>query len=236
MDEKSPQSAKVEQTDPAMGEVLNFPSRRKSRQQKSKKVKPQTQKGTSPNKGYEATGRTREYLNQSEIDQLLAKTKSTGQKGRRHRNYCIILMMFRHGLRVSEAADLRWSDLDFSEGTILVRRLKGSRTATHYLNGDETRALRRLQRESVKTPYIFVDSQGKPLADTAIASMIRRLGDGLFGFPIHSHMLRHSCGHALAMKGIDTRALQHYLGHVDIRHTTRYTELSPVRFRNIWDK
>lgn len=236
MVKKSRQPAKVEQSDPAMGEVIDLLSRQKSRQQGREKVNPQTQKRTSPNKGYAASGRTREYLTEGEIDLLLAKTKSTGQKGRRHRNFCIILVMFRHGLRVGEAADLRWSDFDFSVGTLLVRRLKGSKSSTHFLTGDETRALRRLQRESIQTPFVFVDSLGKPLDPTAIAGMIRRLGKGLFGFPIHSHMLRHSCGHALAMKGVDTRALQDYLGHIDIKHTTRYTELSPVRFRNIWDK
>jgi hypothetical protein len=46
-------------------------------------------------------------------------------------------------------------------------------------------------------------------------------------FPIHPHMLRHACGFKLANDGQDTRALQHYLGHKNIQHTVRYTELSP---------
>ena len=236
MDENLPQPGKVEQNGSDMAEILDFPSVRKSRPQKFRKVKGKEKKGTSPNKGYQASGRTREHLSQGEIDQLLAKARSTGQKGKRHRNYCLILVMYRHGLRVSEAADLRWSDFSFDDGTVLIRRIKKGRDSTHYLTGDETRALRRLQRESVTSPYVFVDGQGKPLDSTAIARMIERMGRGLFGFPIHSHMLRHSCGHVLAMKGVDTRALQDYLGHIDIRNTTRYTALSPVRFRNLWDK
>ena len=54
------------------------------------------------------------------------------------------------------------------------------------------------------------------------------------GFPAHPHMLRHACGFALANKGHDTRALQAYLGHRNIQHTVRYTELSPGRFKDFW--
>ena len=175
------------------------------------------QAGKSPNRGYAATGRTREYLTEAEIDELLQKARNSGQKQKRHRNYCIILEMFRHGLRVSEAVDLRWSDYDFATGTVLVRRRKHGRDSTHYLTGDEIRALKRLQRETKHpSPFLFLDGREKPLETSAIASAIKRLGVGLFGFPIHAHMLRHSCGHALAMRGMDTRALQDYLGHVGL--------------------
>jgi site-specific recombinase XerD len=53
-------------------------------------------------------------------------------------------------------------------------------------------------------------------------------------FPLHPHMLRHACGYKLANDGHDTRALQHYLGHKNIQHTVRYSELSPERFRDFW--
>ena len=54
------------------------------------------------------------------------------------------------------------------------------------------------------------------------------------GFPAHPHMLRHAFGFALANKGHDTRALQAYLGHRNIQHTVRYTELSPGQFKDFW--
>jgi len=53
-------------------------------------------------------------------------------------------------------------------------------------------------------------------------------------FPIHPHMLRHSTGYALAAKGMDTRRLQHYLGHAAITNTVRYTAMSPEPFKDIW--
>lgn len=62
--------------------------------------------------------------------------------------------------------------------------------------------------------------------------MVERAGiEAELGFPVHPHMLRHACGFALANKGQDTRALQAYLGHRNIQHTVRYTELSPGRFK-----
>jgi len=53
-------------------------------------------------------------------------------------------------------------------------------------------------------------------------------------FPIHPHMLRHACGFKLANDGHDTRALQHYLGHRNIQHTVRYTDMAPDRFKDFW--
>ncbi|MBT9159571.1 MAG: Tyrosine recombinase XerC [Dehalococcoidia bacterium] len=143
--------------------------------------------------------------------------------------------MYRHGLRVCECADLRWSDFDFAEGTLLVRRIKGSKTGTHYLEGHELRALRRWQRLAPSSPFVFTGTNGSPLAAVAISTMIKRLGAGLFQFPIHAHMLRHSCGYYLANKGIDTRTIQDYLGHRNIQNTERYTALSPLKFKGLWD-
>ena len=223
--EPAAQSSKVEQTDIDMGEVLAFPSR--------PSLKPiATKKGTSPNKGHKATGRSREYLTIAEMEHLLAAAKQSGRNS--FRNYLLCLLIYRHGLRVSEAADLRWSDVNFEGGTMLVRRLKGSKDSTHYLEGDELRSLRKLQREQQTSPFLFTDGRGSPLASTAIASMIKRLGVGLFAFPIHAHMLRHACGYYLANKGIDTRTIQDYLGHRNIQNTERYTQLAPNKFKRLW--
>lgn len=190
-------------------------------------------KGTSPNKGHRATGRSREYLTIAEMEQLLEAAKKSGRNS--FRNFVLCLLIYRHGLRVSEAADLRWSDVNFGEGTMLVRRLKGSKDSTHYLEGDELRSLRKLQREQAQaSPFLFTDGKGSPLANTAIASMIKRLGVGLFSFPIHAHMLRHACGYFLANKGIDTRTIQDYLGHRNIQNTERYTQLAPNKFKGLW--
>ena len=102
--------------------------------------------------------------------------------------------------------------------------------------GDELRALRRLQREQEpKSPFVFTSERGAPFTTAGFARMIERAGKvAKLSFKPHPHMLRHACGYALANRGHDTRALQAYLGHRNIPHTVRYTELSPTRFKKFW--
>jgi type 1 fimbriae regulatory protein FimE len=98
------------------------------------------------------------------------------------------------------------------------------------------RALRRLQREATTpSPYVFVSERGAPLSVAGYQRMLARAGESAkFGFLVHSHMLRHSCGYKLANDGQDTRAIQHYLGHRSIASTVRYTALAPDRFKGFW--
>jgi type 1 fimbriae regulatory protein FimB len=232
----SDQTLKVEQNDLGedVGQIIRFPNPDERRLVKPElAIAPPEKKGTSPNQGYAATGRTREYLTETEMDKLLVQSKQFGRASHHQRNYAIVLMTYRHGLRASEAADMRWSDIDFDKGTVLVRRCKGSDDSTHFLQGDELRALRKLQRESKPSPFIFGG-----MAETAISTLVKRLGGKaghyLLGFPVHAHMLRHSCGYYLANKGIDTRTIQAYLGHKNIENTVRYTKLAPGKFKGLW--
>ena len=69
----------------------------------------------------------------------------------------------------------------------------------------------------------------------AFHAVVGRIGTrAKMPFSVHPHMLRHACGYALANAGHDTRVLQAYLGHKNIQHTVRYTELAPDRFRDFW--
>jgi len=121
--------------------------------------------------------------------------------------------MFRHGLGVSEAVDLKWDQVDFKKGSIHINRLKNGKHATHYLEGDEMRALRRLRRENPKGPFIFLSERGGPLTRSTVNKLVERAGrEAEIEFPVHPHMLRHACGYYLANKGIDTRTIQDYLG------------------------
>ena len=165
------------------------------------------------------------------MDRLLAALK-TNRNG--HRDWLIGLIIYRHGMRVSEACDLRWDDLDLSKRTITVRRLKGSTDSVHYLERDELIGLRRLQREQgPRSAYVFVNERRQPFGRMGIGRMIERAGEAAkLTFPVHVHMLRHSTGFALAGKGMDTRRLQHYLGHASITNTVGYTAMSPEPFKD----
>jgi type 1 fimbriae regulatory protein FimB/type 1 fimbriae regulatory protein FimE len=156
-----------------------------------------------------------------------------------HRDWLIGLLIYRHGLRVSEACDLRWDDLDLTKRTIIVRRLKGSTDSSHYLDRDELAGIKLLRRQqeakSIKSAYVFVNERGEPFRRMGIARMIERAGEtAKLPFPVHVHMIRHSTGYALAARGMDTRRLQHYLGHASITNTVRYTAMSPEPFKDIW--
>jgi type 1 fimbriae regulatory protein FimB/type 1 fimbriae regulatory protein FimE len=179
--------------------------------------------------------RTREYLTEAEVEKLM-----TAAKGNRHghRDATMVLVTYRHGLRVSELVDLRWDQVDFKTATLHVRRVKAGTPSTHPILGDELRVLRRLQREQEpKSPFVFTSERGAPFATAGFARMVERAGiEAGFSFKAHPHMLRHACGYALANRGHDTRALQAYLGHRNIQHTVRYTELSPTRFKDFWRK
>ena len=187
--------------------------------------------GTVPNRRANDALRTRSYLTEAEVDTLL-KVAKQGRNG--HRDQLMLLIAYRHGLRVSELCDLHWSDVDFKAGTLHVRRLKGSRDSTHFLEGDELRGLRRLHRAR-RSPFVFVSERGGPISPAGFRKQLARWSQKAgIGFPVNPHMLRDACGHALANKGMDTRSLQHYLGHASIQHTVRYTELAPARYKGIW--
>lgn len=82
---------------------------------------------------------------------------------------------------------------------------------------------------------MFTSERGAPFSTASFARMVERTGrEAKLPFKPHPHMLRHACGYALANKGHDTRALQAYLGHRNIQHTVRYTELLPTRIKDFW--
>lgn len=177
--------------------------------------------------------RTREYLTEAEVERLIKAAKSNryGQ-----RNSTMILVAYRHGLRAVEVVDLQWDQVDFTAATLQVQRVKQGTPSTHPVCGDELRSLRRLQREQEpKSPFIFTSERGAPFTTAGFAKMVERAGKSAsLSFKAHPHMLRHACGYTLANRGHDTRALQAFLGHKQIQHTVRYTELSPTRFKGFW--
>ncbi|MEG4037526.1 tyrosine-type recombinase/integrase [Microcoleus sp. S36b_A4] len=211
--------------------VIPFPTRGPRLLKVRESVSPPQK--TSSNRRTYLEVRDREYLFEDEVDAMV-KAARKGRWG--HRDSTLILIGYRHGLRISELVNLRWQQINLKTAHIHVRRLKGSRPSVHPLSGEEMRALRQLQRDFPDSPYLFVSERGGPMTADAARKMIRKSGEGAeLQFPVHPHMLRHGCGYYLAAKGIDTRAIQDYLGHANIHHTVRYTQLAPQRFEGFWD-
>ena len=197
-------------------------------------VAPSRVNATVPIRPTNSELRTREYLTGQEVERLMKTAAKAGRYG--HRDATLILLTYRHGLRAAEVADLQWSQVTLGKNAALhVRRVKNGSPSVHPLKGDEQRALRKLQRDYPDSDHLFVTQHGAPFSAPAVNRMIVRLGERAgMPFPVHAHMLRHSCGFALAAAGHDTRAIQAWLGHKAIQHTVRYTELSPSRFRSFW--
>ena len=134
----------------------------------------------------------------------------------------MILLAFRHGLRASELCDLQWTQVDFEAAAMAVNRVKHGTPSIHPLTGRELRALRRLHREAEgQSPFLFVSERGSPMTVSNFQKLINRACEAAkLKIKVHPHMLRHS--------------LQAYLGHKNIQHTVRYTELAPTRFKGWW--
>ena len=176
--------------------------------------------------------RSREHLTETEVEKLIEAARGNRYG---HRDTTMILVAYRHGLRASEVCDLRWEQIDWNSATLHVRRVKSGKPSTHPIRGDELRALRKLQREAPKSPFVFVSERGGPFTTDSLNWMIKRVGQKTsIPFQVHSHMLRHAAGYKLAGDGHDTRSIQDYLGHKNIQHTVRYTELSPTKFKDFW--
>jgi integrase len=190
-------------------------------------------RGRPPRRRPNTESRAREYLTGEEVGKLIAVA---GNNRYGHRDATLVLIAYRHGLRPAEAVALRWDQIDFRHSQIHVARVKGSAASVHPLTGRELRALRRLQREQEPaSSFVFTSERGAPFASGGFRTLIARLGEAAgFDFRVHPHMLRHACGFKLANDGVDTRSLQAYLGHRNIQHTVRYTELAPTRFRDFW--
>ncbi len=178
--------------------------------------------------------RSREYLSTNEIEKIRKAARNFGRHG--HRDDTLILLMFRHGLRVGEVTILRWEQIDFQQGFLHVKRIKNGLASTHPLRGVEMRALRKLKRDYNSSTYVFVSERKAPLTKRTVQHIITRAGRlADLDFTIHPHMLRHSTGFYLANKGHDTRSIQGYLGHANIKNTVIYTALSHQRFNEFWD-
>jgi type 1 fimbriae regulatory protein FimB/type 1 fimbriae regulatory protein FimE len=196
----------------------------------SKAEKPTVKGGRGKNADY----RQREYLSEKEIEQLLAAAGESRNPGR---DRLLILMAYRHALRVSELVDLRWQQVHLDSATIDICRRKNGTPGIHGLQGDELRLLRALRREHPHADFVFLSERKAPLSVDGAQKLIERLGESArLQFPIHAHMLRHAAGYALAARGVDTRTLQAFMGHKSIANTVIYTAVADKRIRNIWGK
>lgn len=178
-------------------------------------------------------GRPRELpkiLSTGEIAALMAAPNLDCPTGLRNR--CMLELMYRSGLRVSETCGLHMRDIDFDDGVIQLRAAitKGSVDAVAYFDGSVGPLLERWKAErrrfGARRPHLFTTLQGGPIDRRYCWSMMRRYARRAgIERDVHPHMLRHTYATALLREGFDLREVQQLLRHADIRTTTIYTHL-----------
>ena len=151
-------------------------------------VKPATQKrAVGPLRRPNSELRSREHLTETEVEKLIEAAKGNRHG---HRDATMVLVAYRHGLRASEICDLRWDQIDFTSATLHVHRVKNGKPSTHPVRGDELRALRKLEREAPKSPFVFVTERGGPFTTDSFNWLVKRAGQkGALSVPS-------SCTHA----------------------------------------
>jgi type 1 fimbriae regulatory protein FimE len=186
-----------------------------------------------PQRKRSTSRRTRDYLRPNEVDRLMDVAQSKGRHA--HRNYTMILLCFRHGLRLGELTELQWRQVDLRRKVLRVTRKSNGLSSTHPLRPVELKALRQLKKMYPRSRNVFVSSKGKPLSGRSVSRIVTELAtDAGIRFHVSVRMLRHGCGHALAQAGHNVVAVKHYLGHQNIQHTLRYFDLPQNPFKDFW--
>jgi type 1 fimbriae regulatory protein FimE len=159
----------------------------------------------------------RQWLTEDEVERIIRH--AAGDRDR-----LMILVAYRHGLRVSELIHLRWQQVNLDTGRLAVRRLKGSENSVHPLSGREIRSLRKLRRrQPVGSGYVFVTDRGAPLTRNGFYKLLEKAAARAGIADVHPHLLRHGTGYRLVNHGMDTLSLAAYLGHANIHYLPRRT-------------
>jgi site-specific recombinase XerD len=197
---------------------------------------PSTESGTVVDFPVNDEGSRRAFLTPDEVERLMKAARSRGRYG--HRDATMILLAYRHGLRVGELVTLRWDQIDLKLGRIHVRRLKGSEDSVHPLSGGEIRALRQVRRDQALAGddgrHVFMSERGAPMTTRGFFKLVATAGAEAGLEDVHPHLLRHAAGYKLVNDGVDTRTIAASLGHRNLQNTARYTAMSATRFDGLW--
>lgn len=175
------------------------------------------------------------FLTERQVEELIQIAFKGGQKWNRKRNALMLMMLFRHGLRRGELIDLRWSQINIKDAQITICRLKNGKMSIHPIPEREIRMINEHQKTATSNVFVFSTLDGTPFSPDGIRKVIYSIAEkSKIPFRVHPHMFRHACGFYLANNGVDTRAIQAYMGHVDIKKTVIYTEMAPNRFNDFW--
>lgn len=180
---------------------------------------------TPPRRPTNISVRSREHLLPEEIDAMRLAVRSNRYG---IRDEALIVIAYRHACRVAELVKIRWTDIDEVRGTITIHRVKRGPVTTHYMDADELALIKQLPRVS---DYVFLSERGKRISERTVHDIVANAGRAAdLPLSVHPHMLRHARGFVLANRGTDTRLIQEYFGHREIKSTMIYTAVVATRF------
>lgn len=206
--------------------------------QRSKRGRGQTpdrsnRQSLAPGDPVDLLSRPVDYLTEVEVKRLIDGARASRNP---ERDALLVLMLFRHGLRESEARHLRRDALKLDSAQVWIERVKGGRSSYHPIGGDELRLLRRylrIRRDDL--PWLFISERMQPLADRSVRVIVANAGRSARLGHVHPHMLRHSCGFYLHNKGHNSRLIQDYLGHANPASTMLYTRTASKQFEGLFE-
>ena len=178
------------------------------------------------------------FLNQAEMENLLSAPDVSQETGLRDR--AILELMYACGLRVSEAVDLRMSDVELDAG-ILTCKGKGNKTRKIPIGASAVEWLKsylvlRRRKENIEINNLFVSSLGRPINRQIIFKFIKEYAAKAGLEDVSPHTLRHSFATHLIQNRADVRSVQQMLGHVDISTTQIYTHITDTHLRKTYEK
>lgn len=178
------------------------------------------------------------FLNQIDIENLLSVPNVETEIGLRDR--AILELMYACGLRVSEAVDLKLSDVEADAG-ILTCKGKGSKTRRVPIGKSAVEWLKRYlifrrKKENGEINNLFVNFSGRPINRQTIFKFIKRYAEKIGLEDVSPHTLRHSFATHLVQNSADIRSVQQMLGHADISTTQIYTHITDAHLRKTYEK
>ena len=181
------------------------------------------------------------FLSENEVSRLLAVYPARGKDPLLQRNRAILELLYASGLRVSEAAHLKVSDVYFDDAILRVSG-KGSKVRVVPVNQAALNILQyylinsrpELLKGDPNRPEIFLSVRGKVLNRERIWAIVKEaaLQAGI-NKEIYPHILRHSFASHLLANGADLRVIQEMLGHSDLRTTEVYTHIDRDKLQSI---
>lgn len=180
-----------------------------------------SRKGTPPPLKTKKTVTDRSNLSPQHIQLLIESARSVGRCGLR--DSTLILMTYRHALRVGEVISLTWNQISLENNQLQVKRLKGGSPSIHKMQTDEMSWLMQLRQRKPNSDIVFVSERNGSLTRRAVHNIIARAAKTA-GIPFHVHpyMLRHARGYELGAEGLSVKDIQEYLGHRNVQHSIGY--------------